>query len=52
MGWFWMVLQIEESVVESVRLMRAQRDTLWVDGEEALNYGGGRRKNLILRSLS
>ena len=28
--------------------MRAQKDTLWVDGEEAMNYGGGggRRKDL------
>jgi hypothetical protein len=42
----WTVLQIEESVVESVSYLRGQRDTLWVDGEEARNYGGGRRKNL------
>ncbi len=48
MGWFRTALQIEESVVESVSCFRGQRDTLWVNGEEeeAMHFGGGRRKNL------
>ena len=41
-----MGLQMKKSVVESVSRLRGQRDTLWVEGEEARNYGGGRRKNL------
>ena len=45
-GWLWTDLQIKKSVVESVSCWRGQRDTLWVEGEEARNYGGGRRKNL------
>ena len=41
-----MGLQIKKSVVESVSRLRGQTDTLWVEGEEARNYGVGRRKNL------
>jgi hypothetical protein len=44
-GWFGTVLQLEERVVKSVCCFRGERDRLWVDGEEAVNVGGGRKKN-------
>ena len=44
-GAFGKVLQFEERVVKSVRCFRGERDRLWVDGEEGLNFGGGRKKN-------
>ena len=48
-GAFGKVLLFEERVVKSVCCFRGERDILWLDGEEGLIFGGGRKKKVRVK---